>query len=229
MPADPLVLSTHVGVHVDFTHAGPAAAVADTGEGSQWVQETSQSQHSEDAAAAGVLLPAWPQLAETAGLWLRDSYGWCGFGEAAGAPAAAAAAAAEAARHAAASLSSDSTAATVARPSTVDSLYDCFMMLLLQQMLAGPAALNAHHTSSSSGIDLSRSTVSKSSRVPDNLSQRSQGLDAAAASAATAVDPAGLSDEEWESWLEGDAFTALAGDVYYSSVVYYSMLHLNSC
>jgi hypothetical protein len=54
-------------------------------------------------------------------------------------------------------------------------------------------------------------------------------LDAAAASAATAVDPAGLSDEEWESWLEGDAFTALAGDVYHSSVVYYSMLHLNSC
>jgi hypothetical protein len=86
------------------------------------------------------------------------------------------------------------------------------MMLLMQQMLAGPVTLNAQRTTSSTGTDFS-------SRVPSSMSQWPQGLDAAAAvSAATAVYPAGLSDNDWECWVEGDAFTALAGMCVFGTV-----------
>jgi hypothetical protein len=130
---------------------------------------------------------AWPQLAAAAGEWLRDSYGWCSFGEAANASPSAAAAAAQAARCTAAGFSSS---ASVARPSNLESLYDCFMIMLLQQIMQGP------HVSSTS-----------SDRVPargGSTARQLHGSQAAAVGAAAQSD-----DDDWECWVSSLAFSAL--------------------
>jgi hypothetical protein len=141
----------------------------------------------------------WPDLVQQAGRWLKDCYGWCTFGEAAEASPVAAAAAAEAAQNAAASFttSNSSGAAAVSRPGHLESLYDCFMMALLQHMMQGPCS-----SSSSKTPDLNSNTHTHPAAAG--------GSTTAAGSTAGSTVGRSLNSSDWEEWIESAAATALA-------------------
>lgn len=137
------------------------------------------------SAGGGICRPAAAtsccvlRMVDRAGSMLRHWYGWCGFGEMANMPAAAAAAAAEAGRQGGA----------LDRPSSIDSLYDCFMLLLAQQVLAGPTPISCSSMSNSATASAATAEAEQPSVVAGSSS---------------------CSDDDWEMWLDSNACSTLA-------------------
>jgi len=191
---------------MDLEESNPAAAAAS-------IQHTAQL-GSAAAPTAASAAQAWPQLAETAGRLLRDHYGWCGFGEAANMSASAAAAASEAARYTAAGYGS-SPAGGVCRPSSVESLYDCFMVLLVQQMMQGPHTTSTSASFQGSGGHSTRPATSVVAAAAAAATLTAAEAPEAAAAAAGEEAVAGLlssslREDEWEGWLDSEVFSSLA-------------------